>query len=201
MWLTLHVSVFVTSYFHAAVQALCGLPLGAGVFRPLPIMWLHLMIWKLDEVKKVYRCIVVHSHCCQIYAVVNAWLPLCIRLCVLAKGAYCGHFAMQPYVCIPIVEGFPQCMEESFNIGKVAPMQWKVSNVSTCSTYFLVVCHARTSPSRLFKLVQGVGKGMIAFTIILNAYAHVNLLHGNVKLVIFWHGSSEITKPTQVEQL
>ena len=74
-------SVLVTSYFHAAVQALCGLLLGAGVFKPLPIMWLHLMIWKLDEVKKAYRCIVVHSHC-QIYAVVNAWLPLCIRLCV-----------------------------------------------------------------------------------------------------------------------
>ena len=104
IWLTerqtlqCHVSVFVTCYFHAAVQALCGLPLGAGVFRPLPIMWLHLMMWKLDEVKKVYRCIVVHSRCCQICTVVIACFPLYIRLCVLAKDAYCGHFTMQPYV-------------------------------------------------------------------------------------------------------
>ena len=63
---------------------------------------------------------------------------------------------------IPIVEGFPQCMEESFNTGKVAPMQWEVSNASTCPNYLLVVCHARTSPSWAFKLVQGVGVGMLA---------------------------------------
>ena len=79
-------SVFVTCYFPAAVQALCGLPLGAGVFKPLPIMWLHLMIWKLDEVKKAFSCIVAHSHCCQIYAVVVAWVPLRIRLCVYSEG-------------------------------------------------------------------------------------------------------------------
>ena len=111
IWLTerqtlqCHVSVFVTSYFHAAVQTLCGLPLGAGVFRPLPIMWLHLMIWKLDEVKKVYRCIVVHSRCGQICTVVIACFLLYIRLCVLAKGAYCGHFTMQPYVS-QLLKGF-----------------------------------------------------------------------------------------------
>ena len=104
IWLTerqtlqCHVSVLVTCFFRAAVQALCGFPLGAGVFRPLPIMWLHLMIWKLDEVKKVYRCIVVHSHCCQICTIVIACFPLCIRLL--------------------IVEGFPQCMEESLILAK-----------------------------------------------------------------------------------
>ena len=78
-------SLLVTCYFPAAAQALCGLPLGAGVFRPLPIMWLHLMIWKLDEVMKAFSCIVAHSNCCQIYAVVIAWL-LCIRLCVYSGG-------------------------------------------------------------------------------------------------------------------
>ena len=96
MWLTvrqtLHVSVFVTYYFHAAVQALCGPPLGAGVFKPLPIMWLHLMIWKLDEVKKVYKC----TYSCTIsllsdYAVVIAWL-----LCVSSvAGTYCVYFTVR----------------------------------------------------------------------------------------------------------
>ena len=91
-----HVSVFVTCYFHAAVQTLCGLLLGVDVFKLLPIMWLHLMIWKLDEVKKVYKC----TYSCTIslfsdYAVVIAWLP-CVSgyMCIVA-GTYCGHFTVQ----------------------------------------------------------------------------------------------------------
>ena len=53
-------------------------------------------------------------------------------------------------------------VEVPFNTGKVAPMQRKLSNASTCPNYLLVVCHARTSPSWAFKLVQGVGVVMLA---------------------------------------
>ena len=58
------------------MQVFCGVPCtAAGDLKPLPIMCLHLMIWKTHKVRKMDCCPVLFSLPYMVSTVVTAWLP------------------------------------------------------------------------------------------------------------------------------
>ena len=59
----------------SVVQVFCGVPIAAGDLKPLPVMCLHLMIWKTHKVRKMDWCPVLFSLPYMVSTVVTAWLP------------------------------------------------------------------------------------------------------------------------------